>query len=195
MIITSGSEEGITVSSVGGTNSTLTIPAQTIYYPNGTIRYTTETTLTYEPNGTVLDQNGQIVTDQGNISKFEPYQQVWDSNPLLNDTDAANLYVNNLQTTLSSIGNQSYVKLFTSDYGLYWFDYLGGYNAVFAELFGTQTDAQTLALDRGAADMQNKSWGVMIKPASQSPLLLQNGNQIYNQMRQAYENGQIRYCV
>ena len=189
VIITSGSEEGITVSSVGGTNSTLTIPTETIYYPNGTIRYTTDTALTYEPNGTVFGQNGQIVTDQGNISNFEPYQQVLDSNPLLNDTDAANLYVNNLQTTLSSIGNQSYVKLFTSDYGLYWFDYQGGYNSVFAELFGTQGDAQTLALDRGAADMQNKSWGVMIEPASQSPLLLQNGNQIYNEMRQAYENG------
>ena len=188
MIITSGSEEGITVSSVGGTNL-LTIPTETIYYPNGTIRYTTDTALTYEPNGTVFGQNGQIVTDQGNISNFEPYQQVLDSNPLLNDTDAANLYVNNLQTTLSSIGNQSYVKLFTSDYGLYWFDYQGGYNTVFAELFGTQADAQTLALDRGAADMQNKSWGVMIEPASQSPLLLQNGNQIYNEMRQAYENG------
>ena len=79
-----------------------------------------------------------------------------------------NLYVNNLQTTLSSIGNQSYVKLFTSDYGLYWFDYLGGYNTVFAELFGAQADAQTLALVRGAADMQDKSWGAMIEWASQS---------------------------
>ncbi len=182
VIITSGSEEGITASSVGVT----AVPTQTIYYPNGTIRYTT---LTYEPNGTVFDQNGQVVTDQGNISKFEPYQQVLDSNPLLNDTDAANLYVNNLQTTLSSIGNQSYVKLFTSDYGLYWFDYLGGYNAVFAELFGKQTDAQTLALVRGAADMQDKNWGVMIEPASQSPLSLQRGGQMFNELRQAYENG------
>ena len=63
------------------------------------------------------------------------------------------------QQTLSSIGNQSNVKLFTSDYGLYWFDYLGGYNTVFAELFGRQTDPQTLALVRGAADMQDKNWG------------------------------------
>src|SRR5208283_5035223 len=61
--------------------------------------------------------------------------------------------------------------------------------AVFAELFGTQTDAQTLALVRGAADMQDKSWGVMIEPASQSPLSLQNGAQMYNDLRQAYENG------
>ena len=195
IITITSSPASITSWFVGGANSNQTtngtpaVPAQTIYYPNGTIRYTTETTLTYEPNGTVLDQNGQIVTDQGNISKFEPYQQVWDSNPLLNDTDAANLYVNNLQTTLSSIGNQSYVKLFTSDYGLYWFDYLGGYNVVFAELFGKQTDAQTLALVRGAADMQNKSWGTMIEPVSQSPLSLQSSDQMYNEMKTAYENG------
>ena len=109
-------------------------------------------------------------------------------------TDLANLYVNNLQSTLSAIGNQSYVKLFTSDYALYWFDYLGGYDTVFAELFGTQSDAQALALDRGAADMQNKNWGVMIEPASQSPLSLQNGTQMYNELRQVYENG-AEYAV
>ena len=172
----------------GGTPLT---PYQTIYYPNGTICYVISPTLfyNYEPNGRVLDENGQVVTNQGNISQFQSYQQVWNLNPLLNDTDIANLYVSNLQSTLSSIGNQSYVKLFTSDYALYWFDYQGGYNTVFAELFGQQTDAQTLALVRGAADMQGKSWGVMIEPASQSPLNLQTGDQIYNELHQAYEDG------
>jgi hypothetical protein len=188
--------------------------SQTTYYPNGTISYVAPTSdlfayiflpngttyidstsgaeanaLIYQPDGTVQERNGTIVTDAGNISQFEPYQQLWNSRPIQTYTDAANLFVANLQFTLSSLGNQSSVNFFTSDYGLYWFDYQGGYNSVFAELFGTQGDAQTLALDRGAADMQNKSWGVMIEPASQSPLLLQNGNQIYNEMRQAYENG------
>ena len=166
-------------------------PTQTIYYPNGTICYVTSATsfYVYEPDGRVLDENGQVAANQGNISQFQLYQQVRNLNPLMNYTDIANLYVNNLQNTLSSIGNQSYVNLFTSDYSLYWFDYLGGYNTVFAELFGTQTDAQNLALVRGAADMQGKSWGVMIEPASQSPLNLQTGDQIYNELKQAYENG------
>ena len=185
-IISHGSIPTVTNITVDGTP---VIPDQTVYYPNGTITYATDTTLIYEPNGEVFDGNGQVITNQGNISQFEPYQQVWNLNPLLNDTDTANLYVNNLQNTLSSIGNQSYVNLFTSDYSLYWFDYLGGYNTVFAELFGTQTDAQNLALVRGAADMQDKSWGVMIEPASQSPLNLQTGDQIYNELKQAYENG------
>jgi hypothetical protein len=164
-------------------------PTTITYYPNGTICYTTNTTLIYEPNGTVFDENGQVVTNQGNISKFQPYQQVWDSNPLLNGTDVANLYINNLRSTLSSIGNQSYVKLFTSDYALYWFDYQGGYDNVFAELFGTQTDTQTLALVKGAADVQGKRWGVMVEPVSQSPVNLQTGDQIYNELKQAYEDG------
>jgi hypothetical protein len=80
-------------------------------------------------------------------------------NPIKDYNDAATIFVSTEQHTLSSIGNQSDVELFTSDYGLYWFDYKGGYNTVFAELFGGQTDAQTLALDRGAADMQDKTWG------------------------------------
>jgi len=37
--------------------------------------------------------------------------------------------------------------------------------------------------------MQNKNWGVMIEPASQSPFSLQNGTQIYNELGQVYENG------
>ncbi len=37
--------------------------------------------------------------------------------------------------------------------------------------------------------MQDKSWGVMIEPASQSPLNLQTGDQIYNELKQAYEDG------
>jgi hypothetical protein len=169
----------------------------TTYYVNGTITYLafgSMDTLTYEPNGTVLDQDGQCVTDEGNISRFTPYQQVLNLDPLLNCTDVANEYANNLKITLSQIGNQTDVNLFTSDYGLYWFDYLGGYNTVFGEMFGQQIDKQALALLRGAADMQGKSWGVMIEPASQTPLALQTGNQMLNELRQTYEDG-AEYAV
>jgi hypothetical protein len=175
----------------------------TTYYPNGTIENAFSKTINgtytfgdlfYQPNGTVEDQNGTLVTDEGNISQFEPYAQVWNMNPIKDYNDAANIFVSTEQHTLSSIGNRSDVELFTSDYGLYWFDYKGGYNTVFAELFGGQTDAQTLALVRGAADMQDKTWGVMIEPASQSPLSLQNGTQMFNELRQAYENG-AQYAV
>jgi hypothetical protein len=170
----------------------------TTYFTNGTISFSAQSSsaegmvsnrqLWYQPNGEVQDENGALVTDAGSISQFEPYQQLWDSRPLQTYTGTANIYVSTEQKILNSIDNQTNVNLFTSDYGLYWFDYQAGYDNVFAELFGTQTDAQTLALVRGAADMQGKSWGVMIEPANQSPTL-QTGDQIYGELQQAYEDG------
>jgi hypothetical protein len=165
------------------------------YYTNGTINCTFDNgtstigPLNYFPDGTVQYENGTYMTDEGNISQFESYQQLWESNPIQTYAEAANDFVNTEHVALTSIGNESDVRLFTSDFGLYWFDYLSGYNTVFAELFGTQTDSETLALVRGASDMQNKSWGVMIEPASQSPITLQTGDQIYGELQQAYEDG------
>ena len=159
------------------------------YQPNGEVINGTETVMTSYPNGTYATSYNQPISDPGNISQFEPYQELLDSNPLKTYTEAANAFVNTEQQTLSSIGNQSDINLFTSDYGLYWFDYLGGYNTVFAELFGTQTDAQTLALVRGAADMQDKSWGAMIEWANRASISLQTGNQMYSEMKQSYESG------
>ena len=165
------------------------------YYTNGTINYTFDNgtstigPINYFPDGTVQYENGTYVTNEGDISQFEPYQQLWDSNPIQTYAEAANDFVNTEMMTLTSIGNESNVRLFTSDYGLYWFDYLSGYNTVFAELFGIQSDSQTLALIRGAANTQDKSWGVMIEPAIQSPLTLQTGDQIYGELQQAYECG------
>jgi hypothetical protein len=198
-----------TISSSNGTIIEGIIPTQLnfictstslTYYTNGTINCTfnNDTSeigpLNYFPDGTVQCENGTYVTDEGNISQFEPYQQLRESNPVQTYAEAANDFVNTEQNTLSSIGNQSTVNLFTSDYGLYWFDYQGGYNTVFAELFGTQTDAQTLALVRGAADVQNKSWGTMIEWANRTSITLQNVAQIYDELRQTYENG-AEYAV
>ena len=165
------------------------IPDQTVYCRNGTITYATDTTLIYDPNGKVFNENGQVITNQGNISKFVPYQQVWNLNPILNYTDAANFFVNNLKTTLSSIGNQSNVKLYTSDYGLYWFDYAGGYDTVFSE-FGWNNSRQiNIALCRGAATAQNKDWGIMITWTYDHPPYLENATQLYSDMKLAYDNG------
>src|SRR4030065_2378729 len=54
-----------------------------------------------------------------------------------NSTDAGIRYVNSLNRTLSSIrgsyGSSVNLPLFSSDYGLYWFDYKAGYDVVFSE--------------------------------------------------------------
>ena len=185
---------------VWDSNVTATVPVTqqsftTTYYVNGTVTYvstsgmTTNSELKYLPNGTVLNEKGVAVTDQGNISQFEPYLELWDSRPFQNYTDTANLFVNTERYALGLLGNQSAVKLFTSDYALDWFDYLGGYDVVLAQLGWNQSTRQNIALVRGAADMQNKNWGVMITWASLSAPYLQSGTQMYSEMRQAYESG------
>jgi hypothetical protein len=82
------------------------------------------------------------------------------------------------------------VATFTSDYGLYWFDYLGGYNVMFTELGWNCSVAEQIALVKGAARMQGKEWGAMITwKYSGESYYLDTGPQIYNQMLTSYEAG------
>jgi hypothetical protein len=88
------------------------------------------------------------------------------------------------------------IPAFTSDYALYWFDYLAGYNTVFAELGGTNetTKIQQIALCRGAANVQNKQWGAIITWSSTSPPYLENGTEMLQDMLTAYWAG-AKYIV
>ena len=51
------------------------------------------------------------------------------------------------------------ITTFTSDYALYWFDYLGGYDNLFAQLGWNESVNQQISLVRGAATLQNKRLG------------------------------------
>ncbi len=182
----------------------------TAYSPDGTItvskdyndydyNFDNHEFLTYFPNGTVTLQKGllysnppSIVTDRGDISQFEPYQQLWDSRPFQTMEDmpaVATSYVKNQQATTDWIHNQTDVKLFTSDYALYWWDYLSGYDVLFAQFGWNHTTAQDIALVRGAANLQNKQWGAILTWKYTEPPYLTNGEEIYSQMRTAYECG------
>ena len=82
--------------------------------------------------------------------------------------------------------------MFTSDYALYWFDYLAGYDAIFAELGGnrgTDSKIQQIALCRGAAKVQNKQWGAIITWAYNNPPYMENGTEMLQDMRTAYRAG------
>ena len=81
------------------------------------------------------------------------------------------------------------VPLFTSDYGLYWFDYQGGYNVMFAELGWNCSVAEQIALVKGAARMQNRAWGAMITWTYNQTPYLDSYDQIYNQMLTSCEAG------
>ena len=81
------------------------------------------------------------------------------------------------------------ITSFTSDYGLYWWDYMGGYNVMFAELGWNASVAEQIALVRGAARLQDKEWGTMITWKYNDPPYLDSGDQIYSQMLQSYQAG------
>ena len=81
------------------------------------------------------------------------------------------------------------IKTFTSDYLLYWFDYLGGYDVMLAQFGWNNSHIQDIALVRGAARMQNKSWGAIITWTYTEPPYLDSGEEIYNQMHTAYRAG------
>ena len=81
------------------------------------------------------------------------------------------------------------VTTFTSDYGLYWWDYLGGYNVMFAELGWNCSVAEQIDLVKGAARMQGDQWGAMITWTYDQWPYLDSYDEVYNQMLTSYEAG------
>ena len=82
----------------------------------------------------------------------------------------------------------------TSDYALYWFDYKAGYDILFAQLGWNYSRALNIDLVRGAATVQNKSWGVIITWTYTTHPYIESGEQLYADMKLAYENG-AKYII
>ena len=103
----------------------------------------------------------------------------------------ANFFVNDVMGMDPGVQNLTSAKIpmFISDYGLYWWDYLGGYSTVFTELGWNGSMAEQIAEVKGAARMQNKDWGAMITWKYDHIPYLDGGDQIYNQMLTSYEAG------
>ena len=107
-------------------------------------------------------------------------------------SDYANIFVQSLGSIQSMNDSRSTnLPAFTSDYALYWFDYLAGYNCVFAELYGTNQTSKIQQIDlcRGAADVQNKQWGVIITYSQNIPPYLENATDMLQDMSTAYRAG------
>lgn len=86
------------------------------------------------------------------------------------------------------------ITSFTSDYTLYWWDYLGGYDVMLAQFGWNHTLTQDIALVRGAARLQNKTWGTIMTWKYNEAPYLDSGEAIYNQTLMAYEAG-AKYVV
>jgi hypothetical protein len=86
------------------------------------------------------------------------------------------------------------IKIFTSDYALYWFDYIVGFDALLAQFGWNNSVNQEIALVRGAATMQNKDWGAILTWKYNQPPYLDSGQEIHNQMEMAYNAG-AKYII
>ena len=114
-----------------------------------------------------------------------------------NYTDAAEHFVahtNYFLTNYSDYYGDPNLQLVTSDYALYWYDYVLGYDVLFGEFVGNQSRQLAVALTRGAAKTIGKDWGTMItwkyteEPFAEEPL------QLLRDMVLAYRNG-AKYII
>ncbi|MCL4430276.1 MAG: hypothetical protein M1167_05945, partial [Chloroflexi bacterium] len=137
---------------------------------------------TFYPNGTV-----DIVKAAPNGFSYHSYQQLQSIRPFKDINETAQRFVDRDKNSIDYLKNNT--KVFTSDYGLYWFDYLSGYDVVLSQIGWNLTLNQQIAQIRGAAQAQGKEWGAVITWKYQQPPYLDNGTEILSQMRTAYESG------
>ena len=143
-----------------------------------------------EPGGKQLDSGHWRAIDNGN----KLYENASDY------TDAANVFVEGISSGYSwQFVQNSSLSVFTSDYALYWFDYLAGFDVVFAELGWGHNRTQHIALCRGAANVQNKDWGTIIVWNSQDPANIHQGTyktgpEMFDDMVVSYNAG-AKYVV
>ena len=115
-----------------------------------------------------------------------------------NYSDAASQFIHNISYRLSGefYLNTSYsfivpssFRLFTSDYALYWFDYLGGYDVVLAQLGWNYSRQMNIALCRGAATIHDRDWGIIVTWTYTEPPYLGSGEELFDDLVLAYKNG------
>jgi hypothetical protein len=134
----------------------------------------------------VWDEPGGNQLDRGNFRQFDNNTRPPDYR------NAANTYVYYLYVQIRDFIKID--KLFTSDYGLYWYDYEAGYDVLFVQLGLNHTRATDLAQVRGAAEMHNKTWGAIITWTFDEPPYIESPDEMYNDMVLAYDSG-AKYVV
>jgi hypothetical protein len=141
---------------------------------------------TFYPNGTKTG-------DFADQPSFKTYEELMSVKPFKDTDEAAERFVARDQNKIEYLRNNS-VNVFTSDYALYWWDYLSGYDVILAQIGWNITLTQQIALVRGAAKLQNRDWGIVITWKYNKPPYLDTGPEILNQMQTAYESG-AKYFV
>lgn len=150
---------------------------KTTYYPNGTVTVTTQET------------GSDHSVEEGTSNAPYTYEELWNARPFQSYDETAERFIRERKFAMSRYGPPVNFSYLTSDYVLYWFDYKAGYDVVLAQFGWNHTLAQDIALVRGAAELQNKTWGAIITWKYNNPPYLDSGEAIYDQMRTAYKAG------
>ena len=191
-------------------SNTLSNTNLTTYEPNGsaTLRETLTSTINKVYTGGLpyghydVGNSYQVLRDNfytiengsDRIAQEKTYLQIKSNNPIPDYNTAANLFIAKTKGPIDDLRNQCNISkrdfpIFTSDYSLYWWDYKSGYDMVLAQLGWNNSVGQEIALVRGAANLQGKSWGTIITwKYTQAPYLT-SGDETYTQMRSSYECG------
>jgi hypothetical protein len=152
----------------------------------------------------IYEEPGGKQIDTGLFDEFyhQPdKQQMFDN--ITSYSEAAGIFVNELPKGWSFHYLQNLdIDRFVSDYALYWFDYLAGYNTVFAELGFNHSTPKHIGLCRAAARTQNKDWGTIIVWKSRTSDLgdpeqngvYKSGPEMYKDMIDSFEAG-AKYVI
>jgi hypothetical protein len=106
-----------------------------------------------------------------------------------NYTLAEETYLNYFQYPKFQKLKNHNITAYTSDYGLFWWDYPAGYDVVLTQLGWNQSITQQLDLSRAAAQNHNKTWGTIITYKYTLPPYLDSADNIYAQMLLSYQAG------
>ena len=134
-----------------------------------------------EPGGNQLDSGTFQLINSTMISSSTTY------------ADVAKTFTDNL-SVFPNYYLQFAPKVFTADYGLYWFDYKSNYTSIFAEFVGNESRERHVALCRGAAGAFGKDWGVIVTWKYTQAPYLESGDQLYTDLSLAYSSG-AKYAV
>lgn len=134
-------------------------------------------------------------------STFEPYVEKNSSVLSLRDySEATKRHIDYLtdDIRIDELLDRS-ITAMTSDYALYWFDYLAGYDTVFVQIGWNHSTVKHVGLCRGAANVQNKDWGSIIVWNGRDEIdnfsgHYKTGNEMLHDMKISYQNG-AKYVV
>jgi hypothetical protein len=188
-----------------------TQPWQLEFFNNSKDRYGDKFLGVYyddEPMGIPFDWDWQSVFHNGSNAYRDPYLPVLE--PIFQRVETANQTGQQPQNytveakwfhelLMRNRGHNDLqannITTFTSDYLLYWYDFLGNYDTIFAQLgWNTTLIPQQIAQVRGAATLQNKTWGTIITWSTKQPPYLDSADNIYDQMVTSYNAG-AKYTV